>query len=205
METEYKVPMVYCIWEDTEKACQLDGAVGVRAVLSSRDLAEASMMLLPRATRFAVMSAEEGAADVQDACDEFDRCGVDYRVEALSYGQPYGDAIISAAKKGYSAVILPYFELSAGGVDMGESKGDTAIIAVGEGEPVKGALATFCVDAQALSSDTARLFERFLSGDGEARSIEGRYYRLCVSESVKECFDADVEGAGERFSVTVTE
>ncbi len=204
LEKEYDGPLVYCIWEDFKKASELEGAVGIRAGLSSKDLAATSMALLPKAYRFAIMSIEEGALDVQDACDEFDKRGVDYTVEALSMGQPYGDAIISAANKGYSAMILPYFELCAGGIDRESHSDETAIIAVGEGEPVKGALGTFCVDAQLLSMDTAKLFEKLLSGDG-AESIEGGYYNLCISESVEKYFETDREGAGEFFPVIITE
>lgn len=197
-------PLVYCVWEDFEKTDELCGAVGIRACISSKDLAKVSLALLPNAGRFAVMSDTKGAIDVQDACDEFDRCNVDYRVEALSEGQPYGDAIIGAAKKGYSAVILPYFELSAGGIDIKSHSAETAIIAVGEGEPVKGALATFCVDAQALSLDTADLFETILSGV-KSEGIEDGYYKVCISESVEKYFETDREEVGNLFPVTVTE
>lgn len=204
LENQRSDAFVYCIWEEFEKTDALSRKVGIRAGVSSKDLAKASMALLPKADRFAVMSDTKGALDVQDACDEFDRCGVDYRVEALSDGQPYGDAIINAAKKGYSAVLLPYFELSAGGIDVGDSKGETAIIAVGEGEPIKGALATFCIDAQALSCDTAELFEKVLSGE-ETDGIDGGYYRLCISESTEDYFETDREGAQKLFPVSVTE
>lgn len=204
LENEQEGAFVYCIWEEFEKWEALSQNIGIRASVSSKELAKASMALLPEADRFAVMSDTKGALDVQDACDEFDRCGVDYRVEALSFGQPYGDAIINAAKKGYSAVLLPYFELSAGGIDIGESEVETAIIAVGEGEPVKGALATFCVDAQALAHDTAELFVKVLSGEA-TDGIDGGYYMLCISESVEKYFETDREGVEMLFPVTVTE
>ena len=204
LEIEVESPVVYCTWEGSFPDTGEYETAGIKAHLSSRDIILTSLSLLPSAESIAIISSEEGASKVQDGCDALDVMGFDYTVEALSAGQPYGDAAITAAKKGYSIVILPCFDLSAGGIDLGEEKKDTAVISVGEGEPVKGALATFCLDVQRLSMDAAKICRDILQ-TGEAESIEGGYYKICISESISAYFEVDTEAALDYFPLVITE
>lgn len=173
----------------------------VSPCLSSKSLARAAVLLLPNAGHFTVISEAAGAADVQDACDLLDLCGVDYTVEALD-GRAYGDAVISAAEKGCDGLILP--STVPGGLSIELSEYETAVVAVGEGEPVRGALASFCIDTEKLAEASAQLFVSLIEGK-EIQPYTESYYKLCISKKLSERFCVDLTAVSEDFNAVVVE
>ncbi len=169
--------------------------------LSSGSMARAATLLLPEAEHFTVFSGEQGAADVQDACDVFDLCGVDYRAETLEMGE-FTRLVSVSEKWGSDALLLPSAELSGRGVEL--FGGDCAVFAVGEGEPVKGALASFCIDTENLARDTARLLVSRATGE-EALLHRESYYILCLDRALCEKYGADITAVSEDFRVIVVD
>ncbi|MBQ8915025.1 MAG: hypothetical protein IJ046_02475 [Clostridia bacterium] len=191
------VPVVLC-----DPSGSLWGEDILAPGMSSGGLARAARLLLPAAESFAVITETEGGQDVQDACDHLDLCGVDYTVETLD-GRTYGDAVISAAKKGCDVLLLPFGDVYAGGgIDL--SGYGTAVISVGEGEPVRGCLATFCVDTEGLARFAAARAVDIAEGR-ECEEHMKSFYTLCISESLSKRFFVDIEAVREDFSVVLVE
>ena len=166
--------------------------------LSSGTMARAATLLLPSAQHFTVLSREAGGADVQDACDYLDLCGVDYRAETLGEG-----ALAEIMKRSASdAVLLPSAELSGRGVELFFE--GCAAFAVGEGEAVRGALATFCIDTESLARDTALLAISQVTGEEVAIRTES-YYILCLDRALCEKYSADVPAVSEDFKVVLVD
>lgn len=166
--------------------------------LSSGTMARAATLLLPSAQHFTVLSRETGGADVQDACDYLDLCGVDYRAETLGEG-----ALAEIMKRSASdAVLLPSAELSGRGVELFFE--GCAAFAVGEGEAVRGALATFCIDTESLARDTAILAISQVTGEEIAIRTES-YYILCLDRALCEKYSADVPAVSEDFKVVLVD
>lgn len=192
-----ELPCVRCTFSPAEN----DGEYTVSPFLTSKSLARAAVLLLPDAKRFSVISEAERAADVQDACDFLDMSAVDYTVETLD-GRPYGEAVLAAAKKGCDAVILS--SKSTGGISIDLSEYETAVIAVGEGEPVRGALGTFCINTEAVSEAAADAIIAVIEGREPEESFES-FYSFCISEGLSREFGADISAVCEDFSVVVTQ
>ena len=166
--------------------------------ISSGTMARAATLLLPSAQHFTVLSREAGGADVQDACDFFDLCGVDYRARTLEVGEVA--AVLS--ESGSDAVLLPSIELSGRGIEL-FSEG-CAVFAVGEGEAVRGALATFCIDTERLARDTATLAVSAITGEESPLHTES-YYILCLDRTLCEKYNADVPAVDEDFKVVLVD
>ncbi|MBE6588278.1 MAG: hypothetical protein E7647_07695 [Ruminococcaceae bacterium] len=169
--------------------------------LTSGNVARAALLLLPEASRFFVFSSEPGAADVQAACDVLDASGVDYTVETIGSGT-LEEAVRKAEEKGSDALILPSDRLCGGGFEI---TGDSfPVFAVGEGEPVQGALASFCIDAQRMARDTSDIAVALLEGRETELRAES-YYVLCISKCLAEKFTPDIEAVKEDFHVVIVE
>lgn len=166
--------------------------------LSSGTMARAATLLLPSAQHFTVLSHEAGGADVQAACDHFDLCGVDYRAEALESG----DLATALENSVSDALLLPSFEVSGRGVELFFE--GCAAFAVGEGEAVRGALATFCIDTESLARDTAHLAISQVTGEEVAIRTES-YYILCLDRALCEKYSADVPAVSEDFKVVLVD
>ncbi len=169
--------------------------------LSSGEMARAATLLLADAQHFTVFSAEKGATDVQDACDVFDLCGVDYRAETLEEGE-FAQCFSISEKWGSDALLLPSAELSGRGVELFGA--ECAVFAVGEGEPVRGALASFCIDTEKLARDTARLLVSRVTGEEVLMHTES-YYILCLDRALCEKYSADITAASEDFKVVLVD
>lgn len=188
---------------ESEKICCVpDLTVAKEGVVSpsltSGSLVRAAVLLFSGAESFTVLSCEEGAADVQDACDYLDRSGVNYTVCSLE-GSVYGDAVLSAVKKGCDVLIVPFGDITPMKNEL--KKYGTAVVAVGEGEPVGGAVATFCIDTERLSRYTARLAVSRLTGEDEP-PLES-FYKICIDTEAAKDFDVDIEALREDFFVTM--
>ena len=190
---EADVPLVRCSFQMNDS-----GENTVAPSLSSGSMARAATLLLPKAQHFTVLFGDAGAADVQDACDFFDLCGVDYRAEALESGGLY-----AALEKSVSDVILlPSRELSGRGIEL-FSEG-CAIFAVGEGEAVRGAIATFSIDTEKLARDTAILAVSQATGEKAILHSES-YYILCLDRTLCEKYNADITAVSEDFRVVIVD
>ncbi|MBQ4066157.1 MAG: hypothetical protein IJD22_00805 [Clostridia bacterium] len=186
-----------CSFDITEKGSETLVAPG----LSSGRMARAALLLMPEAESFSIISEKAGGADVQDACDVLDMSGVSYTVETVE-GKPYGDAVAKAAEGSCDALILPSEKLWSAAADLSEY--ETAIIAVGSGEPLRGALASFCIDGEKMAYEVASRVTALVEGE-EAEPLRGGCYVLCVNLSIARELGADVEAASEDFSVVITE
>ena len=166
--------------------------------ISSGTMARAATLLLPKAQHFTVLSREAGGADVQAACDFFDLCGVDYRARTVEVGEVA--AVLS--ESGSDAVLLPSTELSGRGIELFSEK--SAVFAVGEGEAVRGALATFCIDTERLARDTATLAASMVEGEKSPLHTES-YYIMCLNRTLCEKYNADVPAVDEDFKVVLVD
>ena len=171
----------------------------VSPCLSSGSLARAAVLLFSHAESFTVLSQKEGAADVQDACDYLDTCGVSYTVCSLD-GAVYGDAVLSAVKQGCDVLIVPFGDISPMKGEL--KKYGTAVVAVGEGEPVSGAVATFCIDTERLSRYMADLAVSRVTGR-EEEPCEESFYKVCIDMDGAEEHDVDIEALREDFCVAM--
>ena len=192
--TGYDVPTVRCFLDNQKDA------VGENVIcprLLSGSIARAGVLLLPAARSFCVISDRSGAMDVQDACDVLDMSGVDYRVEVPDRGEVW-TVMETSVKDGCDVILIPYVDPVGATLDM--SSYGAAVIGIGDSEPVKGALASFCVDTERLCSDAAELCVCIM----EEREFEGfgdSYYTLCVSEREAKRLSADIQGVSEDFFV----
>ena len=195
--TNTEVPSARCSFEingETDEST-------LSPCISSGTMARAATLLLPKAKHFTVFFEEEGGRDVQEACDVFDLCGVDYRAERVEMGE-FSQCFSMPAKWGSDAVLLPSSRLSGEGVEIYAQ--DCAVFAVGEGETVRGALATFCIDTESLATDTARLaISKLTKKDPSLRSEN--YYILCLNRTLCERYEADVTAVSEDFSVIMVD
>lgn len=199
VQTEYDVPLVVMRFDADGHS---EGNV-ISPAVSPDSIARAAVLLFPEAEHYALISSAEGAADVQDACDCLDMCGVNYTVEALD-GRAYGDAVFSAAKKGCDVLILPSGDEGGSGIDLAQY--GTAVVAVGKGEPVRGAAASFCIDTEKMAKAASELCISLSEGK-DLRQKEESYYALCISESALESLPltADMEAVSEDFKVVLVE
>ncbi len=196
-EYKGKLPTVRCLLSESRDT----GENTVAPFLSSKSLARSAVLLLPDACKFSVISEIEGAADVQDACDFLDLSGIDYTVETLD-GRAYGDAVYSAAKKGCDVLLLISGDSGGAGFDLSDYK--TAVIAMGEGEPVKGALGSFCIDTEKLAAAAAEMCVSVIEGKDTVPEAKS-YYSFCISGEIAERFNVDIEAVSEDFSVVLVE
>lgn len=193
---EWDVPTVTCslkmntATENTLSPC-----------LSSGRIARAATLLLPDAGHFTVFFDEGRGSDVQDACDFFDLCGIDYMARALELGE-FAKCLAEVKVSGSDAVILPSAELSGKGIEIYGT--DCPVFAVGEGETVKGAVATFCIDTEALARDSAKNMVSLIKGEEPSADVGG-YYILCISRTLAEKYGADIPAVSEDFRVVVVD
>lgn len=193
---EWDVPSVRCDFK-----MNVEAENTLSPCLSSGKIARAATLLLPDAEHFTVFFGEKGASDVQDACDFFDLCGIDYRARALESGE-FAECLAEAQSSGSDAVILPSAKLSGSGIEI--FGGDCPVLAVGEGETVKGAVATFCIDTEILARDTAKSMVSLINGEEPTLDTCG-YYILCISRTLAEKYGADVTAVSEDFRVVVVD
>ena len=180
-----------------------DDRCSVFPVITPRELARAAVLLFPEAEDYTVISSDDGARDVQDACDLLDVSGVSYTVEALEE-RPYGNAVLSAAEKGCDVLILPSGDNGGAGIDL--SPYGTAVVTVGRGEPVRGAAASFCIDTEAMARAAAELGVSLVEGEEAEVGCES-FYSLCISEGTLSELEAraDIEAVSEDFKVVLVE
>lgn len=167
--------------------------------LSSGAMARAATLLLPDARHFTVLSEKEGGRDVQDACDVFDLCGIDYRAERVESGG-LAQCIATVDECGSDAVLIPSRRISS----LAVYSNDCPVFAAGEGEPVRGAFATFCVDTELLARDTARLAISRVTGEDISLRTDS-YYILCIDRALCEKYNADIAAASEDFKVLLVD
>lgn len=191
------IPTISCIPEGGIASRKAD----VYPYMGTKDMARAAVLLLPSAEEFALISEENGAADVQDACDYFDMGGIDYTVE-ITDGRSLGDTVLSATDKGCDAVILPMHALE--GLNVEPLSNSCAIIAIGEGEAVRGSLASFCIDVELLSRHTAALAVSKIENKEWIQKSES-YYIVCISEKESKNHSIDPEALKENFKVVSVE
>lgn len=185
---------IFCYSRVTDpRAAEMEGAVC--PYLSSGSIARAAMLLLPNAQHFFIISRAEGAADVQAACDIFDAAGVDYTVELLG-DRSAGEAVLSSAKRGADAVILPFFAPDAGA--MSPSELGTGLITVGLDGAVEGALATFCPDIEAIAKRAADEAALAVNGEGAVKRNESLVC-IRIDPRIAEALSADVTAAEEDY------
>ena len=191
------IPVVRCIPRGGIASRDAD----IYPFVGTKDIVRAAVLLLPSAQEFALISELNGAADVQDACDHLDLCGINYTVEVTD-GRPLGDTVISAKEKGCDAVILPMHALD--GINIEPLSISSAIIAVGEGEAVRGALASFCIDVELLAEHTAALAVSKVKKEAWSPDAES-YYVICVSEKLSKDHTVDLSALREDFKVVSVE
>lgn len=174
------IPHIYCL---TDGGGEIDSKKGISPTLDSAALADCAMVLLPEAENFSVISSKEGGSDVQSACDLLDRTGKNYTVESLD-GRIYGEVLLSCLESDTDALILPAG--AAGNKNASAAalpyipESDVPVIAVGTGEPIKGALATFCIDSSAMSE---ALYSLVISEVyGTDATLPDSYYVLCINK-----------------------
>jgi len=175
------IPHVYCY---TDGGGQADNKnTGIAPTVPPQSLADAAMVLLPAAEHFSVISSIEGGGDVQDACDLFDRMAKDYTVETLG-GRIYGEVLLSCLESDTDALLLPAGALGNRNASAFAlpyiPESEIPVIAVGMGEPIKGALATFCIDSEAISKALLSLTESEVYG--HAPTLPDSYYVLCINK-----------------------
>lgn len=181
LEKSTDVQHIYCITDggvapDTDKK-------GIAPTVESSGLADAAMILIPDAEDFSIVSGVEGASDVQDACDLLDRTGMGYTVESLE-GRIYSEVLLSCLESDTDALLLP-----SGALGHKSSSAYTLpyipesyvpVIAVGIGEPLRGALATFCIDSEIMSEALYSLINSEVYGNEAV--YPDNYYVLCINK-----------------------
>ncbi|MBQ3527843.1 MAG: hypothetical protein IJA52_04775 [Clostridia bacterium] len=177
-----KIPHLYCITDggvapDTDRK-------GIAPTIESASLADAAMILLPNAEDFSIISNAEGASDVQDACDLFDRTGMDYTVESLE-GRIYGEVLLSCLESDTDALLLP--PGSCGSKNSSAfslpyiPESYVPVIAVGIEDPLNGALATFCIDPEPMAKALYSLINSEVYG--YPVSVPESFYVLFINKA----------------------